>query len=211
MTVQVHMLAISYASDLLANAHVTHSVVAKLNKEVYGLNSGDVDDGTLGDYLQCLFITDDGKQCRMNNDGVYSFPLTGKVTETTLADLVYGWCAEHGIDYVSEENVRQLASEAVEGYRHRISLASDPIFIQDSKKEERKSKTTMTLELAMADCVELFVDQHRIPYATFRLSDHNETWSLNGTRVRNWLCSRFYQEEDATLSAEDINSVLNIL
>lgn len=79
-----------------------------------------------------------------------------------------------------------------------------------SSKDNRK-KSENTLELAKAECVELFTDQYTKPYAVIRVNSHAETLSLQSQKFRNWIAKLYYDAHGGTLSSEDITSTLNVL
>jgi hypothetical protein len=80
-----------------------------------------------------------------------------------------------------------------------------------SLQDPQKSKAQEALELAKSNCVELFVDQHAIPYAAVAVNDHYEVLLMSSTRFRSWLCRLFYDNKKLLLNGEDVTNALNVL
>lgn len=156
-------------------------------------------------YLRHIYI--DRNQCIINESQKLTLP-EGK-TKEELAGFLAGWCTEHNIDYVSEDNVRKIYLEAIESEQFRKKRPPDN---PDSGEDAHNpSKAHDALDLAKSNCLEFFVDQHGSPYAAAKVKDHVEVLLLTSTRFRNWLCRMYYQKKNQILNGEDVSNALNIL
>ncbi|MBT4352526.1 hypothetical protein HOD20_08385 [archaeon] len=59
--------------------------------------------------------------------------------------------------------------------------------------------------------VELFHDEHGIPFAKIRVSDHTEVLSLNSKQFRNFLLKKLFDKNKKILPEQKIKSIINVL
>jgi hypothetical protein len=116
---------------------------------------------------------------------------------------------------IRHEDIQRFSDMLDNNYERILTYGDDfPHSNSDAQQEqEKKTVAQKALELAEGQCSEFFQDQFGNPYATVKIDEHTETLELKGSRFKNWLCKRFYEESGnaAVLNGEIITSILNIL
>jgi hypothetical protein len=187
--------------------------------------------------LSFASLDDDNKTILINGESSYSTKLPrgiSRMKKTTAAakqkmieKTILNYCNSSGIDYVSEENVRNAAKEIVNQLYERARLVAKEANGSDvgggavggdngdnDDEEEKKNnrKASKALELAIKHSKELFVDEFGTPFAAMIMMDgHVEIHPMDEERFKNWICGIYYEEKNDLLSEEQLKKIVRIL
>jgi hypothetical protein len=134
--------------------------------------------------------------------------------ETNWPNTINTFAKELGRKKISQEHILMLCDVADNTAEKILKLRlnrQEEKEKEDENNEKIGSKSRRLLSIVEEQCVELFVDQYREPYAAVKIGGHMETLNLNHTRFRNWICKENYEQDGSIPSSETITSVLNIL
>ena len=82
---------------------------------------------------------------------------------------------------------------------------------QNEEKSNDEKETQSQILIRLAGSVKLFHTEEQVPYATFRVKNHYETWPLRGEGFKLWLTKRFYEEYGKAAGSQGLNDALNVL
>jgi hypothetical protein len=81
----------------------------------------------------------------------------------------------------------------------------------DTLGSARKHKNQAETLVSMADDADLFHTPDQVPYATVRVGDHNETWTIRSRSFKRWLMRSYYEELGGTPNAQAIADAIGML
>jgi len=81
----------------------------------------------------------------------------------------------------------------------------------DTPKKAAKRPPQRDDLIALADDAELFHTPQGIPYATFAVGDHCETWRLTSRGFREWLAHRYYREHGGSANTQAVQDACTAL
>ena len=67
--------------------------------------------------------------------------------------------------------------------------------LKNAEVEAKEKVTQSQILLKLSDGAEFFKDLDGIPFTTFPVDSHKETWPLRSSKFREWLGHRFYKQE----------------
>lgn len=90
-------------------------------------------------------------------------------------------------------------------------LGTAPESPGDAPKKAAKRPPQRDDLIALAEDAELFHTPQGIPYATFAVGDHCETWRLASRGFREWLAHRFYREHGGSANTQAVQDAITAL
>jgi hypothetical protein len=123
-----------------------------------------------------------------------------------IQKIAYDWNQEHCIPPLNNKEFERQWNDALKFITREEKDSSN----NNNNNENENNQDINLVELARQNCIELFVDQYNVPYASIKLNEHVEVLSLNGKRFRN-LLFRICYNHTKKISSEKIESITNIL
>jgi hypothetical protein len=122
-----------------------------------------------------------------------------------IKELASVWNQQHCKPPLDQKEFERQWNDALKF----IDRTKNEISINDNNNSELNSEINL-VEIVRQNCIELFIDQYNIPYASVKMNEHVEVLSLNGKRFRN-LLFRICYNNTKKISCEKVENIINIL
>jgi hypothetical protein len=111
------------------------------------------EDNDIGRYLSYLIIDDKGKNCFINGESRWTIPLPNYIDEKSLENLVYKYCHEFDIDYVSSHNVSNLVNETMRKLNTvgSITKMKNKDHNKKQRRNQKKNKDEKTIAMVVIE------------------------------------------------------------
>jgi hypothetical protein len=83
--------------------------------------------------------------------------------------------------------------------------------LKNAEVEAKEKITQSQILIKLADGAEFFKDLDGIPYTTFPVEGHRETWPLRSSKFKEWLGHKFYKQEGKPAGGQAFADAINLI
>ncbi len=113
---------------------------------------------------------------------------------------------------LSEEELEKVFNSINKSYTEQQKEALPISLGSESSPTAKKSKASRLVDLIMFEYKDgLFVDQFKNPYLIMKVDDHHEVIACKGSAFEEFVAELFWDEEENTLSGDDIKKMVRII